>query len=242
MMEEKGLSPFISNFEKIGDYKLRCVLNGCPSKIANGLRRVLLAETPVLAFELVEMYVNEVTGLHDEFISHRIGLLPIDSNSIDSFVFKQDCDCEYKCDKCSVSFSCDVKNETSKNISVTTADLISENPNVKCMFSDKTDGSPTLPIVKLAPGQCIKFNAIAHKGIGHEHAKWNPVCSCVCTYHVDKTADKLTQYDQSVNPTKFNFSLETSENIMAKNALRIGFDVLIDKLIRFKSSLNTIKF
>lgn len=52
--------PVISNFEYIDDdeHDIKFTLNRCPSRIANGLRRVLIAETPTLAFELVDMNEN----------------------------------------------------------------------------------------------------------------------------------------------------------------------------------------
>lgn len=44
---------------------------------ANALRRILLSEIPTMAFEKIYLYQN--TGIiHDEILSHRIGLIPID--------------------------------------------------------------------------------------------------------------------------------------------------------------------
>lgn len=159
-------------------------------------------------------------------------------------LFKEECDCEYMCDNCCVVFTCDVSNEESndsnKVVTVSTADLVSENPNIRCIF-DQKDGTE-VPIVKLAPGQSLKFKAYAYKGIGREHAKWSPVCACICDYHVDPNADKVTQHQQENNPNTFEFSLETSRCLKAKQALTLGFDVLIDKLQHFEQSLDIIKF
>lgn len=140
-------------------------------------------------------------------------------------------------------FECALKTRLtffSKNIVVTTADLVSKSSKYKLVF-DKRDGTE-LPVIKLAPGQSIKFTAMAIKGTGIEHAKWSPVTSCICTYHVDSTASVLIRHQQDNDPTEFDFTLETSSAIKPLNALLSGSDVLIDKLIKFEKSLESIKF
>ena len=229
-----------TNFEIDNDEnELRCKINRCPLSIANGLRRILIAETPTLAIDLVDMEEN--TGvLHDEFLSHRIGLLPIGSDDIASFKRVDECDSEYLCDECSVYFVCNVTNKSTRNLTVTTADFVSQNPKYELCFNVK-DGTE-LPVAKLAPGQVLNFTGIALKNIGSEHIKWSPVTSCICTYNADPTADKITQFLQTSEPTTFDFTLETSVAIKPMNALVCATDILIDKFIRFDKSLELIKF
>lgn len=60
--------------------------------VANALRRVIISEVPTMAIELVEISEN-TSALHDEFLAHRCGLIPLVSDSVDEFNFKDQCPC-----------------------------------------------------------------------------------------------------------------------------------------------------
>ena len=137
-------------------------------------------------------------------------------------------------------FICNVTNKTTTNLTVTTADFVSQNPKYQLMFN-KRDGTE-LPVTKLAPWQTLNFTGIALKNIGRVHIKWSPVTSCISTYHIDPNASKVDQYLQESEPINFDLTLETCVSIKPKNALISGMDVLIDKLVKFDKSLNSIKF
>ena len=77
---------------------------------ANTVRRVILAEIPTLAIDLVEIESNN-TVLADEFIAHRLGLLPLSAKNIDNLLYSRDCDnCDKYCELCSVVLSLNVTN------------------------------------------------------------------------------------------------------------------------------------
>ena len=51
-------------------------ITGYDVSFTNAIRRILLAEVPSMAIEKVELY-NNTTVMHDEFLGHRLGLIPI---------------------------------------------------------------------------------------------------------------------------------------------------------------------
>jgi DNA-directed RNA polymerase I and III subunit RPAC1 len=51
-------------------------LIGVDASVANALRRLMIAEVPTMAIENVYMY-NNTSVMHDEILSHRLGLIPI---------------------------------------------------------------------------------------------------------------------------------------------------------------------
>ncbi|KDD72188.1 hypothetical protein H632_c3726p0, partial [Helicosporidium sp. ATCC 50920] len=66
---------------RLADDACEFVLSGVDASIANALRRVILAEVPTIAIELVEIE-NNTTVLNDEFLAHRLGLIPLVSTLV----------------------------------------------------------------------------------------------------------------------------------------------------------------
>ena len=71
--------------------------------VANSLRRIMISEIPTLTIDLVELREN-TSALHDEFIAHRLGLIPLVSDQVDNFVLSEECACQKMCPKCSVNY------------------------------------------------------------------------------------------------------------------------------------------
>src|ERR1700753_1923044 len=77
------------------------ILHNVDLAFANSLRRVMLSEIPTLAIDLVEVESN-TSVLPDEFLAHRLGLVPLSARNIDDVRYSRDCDCDQYCEWCSV--------------------------------------------------------------------------------------------------------------------------------------------
>lgn len=155
----------------------------------------MIAEVPTIAIDLVEIE-NNTTVLNDEFIAHRLGLIPIVSNFAARMInpFEATGDPNEITD---IVFSLDVKCTTDNTQYVTTDDLQIDHmfPDVAPIFyRDESQQEKPIVIVKLRKGQELKLRAIARKGVGKDHAKWIPVATTVFTFMPDiKINDSLVE-------------------------------------------------
>jgi DNA-directed RNA polymerase II subunit RPB3 len=164
-------------------------LRDTDASMANALRRVMISEVPTIAIDLVEIEVNS-SVLNDEFLAHRLGLIPLTSEKAMSMRFSRDCDAcdgDGQCEFCSVEFHLRSKCLNDQTLDVTSKDLYSSDHNVVPVdFGDSgldtNTESKGIIIVKLRRGQELRLRAIARKGIGKDHAKWSPAATVTFMY------------------------------------------------------------
>lgn len=179
-------------------FKMQFQLSNTDVSVANALRRVMISEVPTMAISLVTVLEN-TSALADEYIVHRLGLIPLHSEQIDKFNDPHDCDCDDYCENCAVMFRLNVTTGPDEQVrKVTSRDLIIESrPEFSHCHSVRPvhdsgdteskppelthrsgeDGTDGIIIARLARGQKIDMKAIARRGIAKDHAKHSPMCT-----------------------------------------------------------------
>lgn len=131
------------------EVRLGFSLKDASVSFANMIRRIGMGQVPTFAIQTVTVYENR-TSMFDEYIAHRIGLIPIATPA------------KYKGED-EVLFTLDAQGPCT----VYSKDLKS--------FDDKVKVSnPNIPIIRLGEGQNIRLEGKARLGTGRQHARHQP--------------------------------------------------------------------
>mgnify|MGYP001579340742 CR=1 FL=1 len=126
------------------------MVKGTSPAMMNAIRRTILNEVPILAIEEISMYENNGV-LFDEFLAHRIGMVPIKT---DSKTYKLG-------DKVKVSL------DVSGPATVYSKEIKVADPALSVL--DKN-----IPLAKLKANQRIRLEGEAIAGTGKQHVKYQP--------------------------------------------------------------------
>lgn len=192
--------------------------------VANALRRIIIAHVPSIAIDLVEIEEN-TTVLNDEFIAHRLGLIPLVSIEVDRLCSPFEATDEHQCDDLEFNLSVHVAH-SNDTIDVTTNDLQpahsfpSVAPVGQASHANGVPGEKPIIIVKIRRGQELKLKAIARKGIGKDHAKWSPVATARYQFRPDIRVDQelMNQLNRE-QKEDFLSSIPRGEQIFRLNEL-----------------------
>lgn len=176
--------------------------------VANALRRLIIAEVPTMAIEIVNIEEND-TVIFDEFLAHRMGLLPLSCHGVgdippdNGMVEYKDCTCFDGCPNCTREFRVDAYNDQDKVMTVTHFDVIDDDSECKKMippdetpynrlriapFRSATVNAESdarengIILAKMKKNQKLKMVCHARKGISKYHAKYMPVATCLYQY------------------------------------------------------------
>jgi len=244
-------------------------VHDCDVALLIALRRTVLAdvETVAFAFEPYDDVWNDITVitntgcLHNEWLCHRLSLLPIHFDSKEIRNFNPD---DYK-------FLLSASADKTQHVDVTSNDI-------EVYHKGKRDARLAHRLFPADPftqdhvlltrlrwstdpfKEELALECKARKGSGSVHARWSPVSRC--TYHmlVDATAaqekraaindkDALHQFDtidvhrcfvtdKYGNPSAFEMHVESECGMSAYEILLEAFNVLRTKLERVKDGKN----
>lgn len=223
-----------SNFKHHGSNRVEFKVSNLDLSVVNSIRRVILSEIPCAAFyfdaydqENKHIDIKTNTGvLHNEFLSHRISLIPLYFSEEELTTFDEN---KYK-------FVLKKKNTSSDVMLVTTKDFIIYEGDKQLPETFREHVFPKCPITsdyilitKLHPnlynpelGEEIEIECKASIGNAHKHSRWCVVSQC-CFYNT---------IDQPESQKAFNKIMEdtTAED---KKKVENKFNV-IDKYRHFK--------
>jgi DNA-directed RNA polymerase II subunit RPB3 len=155
------------------------------NSFANGLRRILLAEVPLLAIDSVDVVAN-TSAFHDEMLVHRLGLIPLSSEFADYMNYPHQCECNGSgCEKCQLTCRLKVRcGAESHSRPVYSGDI----------QVDDLDRHGVRPVCKqqrgillftLGRGQEVDFKCKIRKGIAKIHSRFMAVSTVAMQYLMD---------------------------------------------------------
>lgn len=184
---EKLRKNLMIDITKLTDSEIEFDLVGVDVSIANALRRILMAEVPTIAIENVYIAVNS-SIIQDEVLAHRMGMIPIraDPNKLD-WVENND---ETASDTIVFSFDVDCRNEKTGKLKLNGEEEYTNEKALSGALKWEPAGNQEeifpegvrpvhddIVVAQLKPGQRIELEAHCRKGIGKDHAKFQPVAT-----------------------------------------------------------------
>jgi len=254
-MPKKSTSIVIKNLTDDKKYKRTTFdIHNIDVGILNALRRVILSEIPNFGIPF-DPYNKDKTGiffkentssLHNEFLGHRISLLPV---QLDVDDFKDFDSKKYKC-------VIDVHNKTNELLNVTTNDIDiydeKDQPYPSQLREKMFPVSPItndpILIVKLNPniynneqGEKLHVTFYPAIGIAHDHSRFCPVSTCTFYNIVDdekaeeafqEFRDKYPDEDEAMLRKRFDIHDRYRHYIQNEHGEPNGFRVTIESECR----------
>lgn len=191
------------------EQKISVKIKDVPVQYANALRRICLNGVPIYAVESVDVLENS-SVLADEGIAHRVGLIPLKTDLETSKDGNES-------DKIMLTLDSGISDETRTILS---GDIKSQDQSI----IPTSDG---IPIVTLAPGQSLKFEAYARLGKGTEHAKWNSA--------------NIATLTESGKDDERVLTVESTGALDPKHIILSSVEQLSNRLAEFKTIMSEIK-
>ncbi|KAK7603093.1 hypothetical protein V9T40_003092 [Parthenolecanium corni] len=231
---KKKLNIKVVNVDK-EDMSMEFDLINIGTPFVNAFRRVLLSEVPTMAIEKVHVY-NNTSIIQDEILAHRLGLVPLKADPRKfSFPKNLENDAITNPEEC-LEFQLKVTCKRNAKLSTRSTDddfrdckntevhsnLIKWVPigeqALKFKPEDVEPIHDNILVAKLRPGHELDLKLIAVKGIGKDHAKFQPVATASYRLLPQITLEEVVQGEKAQR-LKASFSpgvvkLTTENNII----------------------------
>ena len=217
--------------------------------IINAFRRIILSDIEIPGMigetEPTIKILSSNGPLHNEFLVHRIGQIPIclKENEVDNYVDN------------SITLELNVNNTTNNLKNVTTEDIKVKRDDVEINSKELRDifypnmvSKNYILITRLRENEYLHFKASVVKKTSKYNASFNPVSLVTFSYIIDKSEitkdmsilDKERHYfvNKYGDPNAFKFEIEPiNKYITPKYLINKAIEILIDKINNLLSNI-----
>jgi DNA-directed RNA polymerase subunit L len=222
----------------LNGYRLDVQLKGVPVAFVNALRRIALAELPVVVLTNIELLEN-TSNLTHEMLRHRLEMMPLNVKPDEVGVIR-DTRLELK-----------LGSTPDAPLEVSTDDFTVFGPRKDVILKDRDLGTPGY-FLRLAPNQSLHIKAT----LGVEPKGRSQVCVSTFRNHTEPetlriqrglwidngkdprefdsfTYQKFYERDEAGRPYWFDMTLESVGVLPAKEILKLSVETLKEKLMEF---------
>jgi DNA-directed RNA polymerase alpha subunit len=220
-------------------------LQGVAISTANAMRRVALSDVEIYAIDQKDVQLHEnTTPLHNEYVSHRISLLPINQNvdKLDKLRF-------YICKKKTKNVA--IENDQNGIMDITTDDVQVYDSDTDSWIDSGDIFLDKFLITKLNVKQKLLGEFVVSKGTAKQHARWQAVSTIAYRYKVLKDEEQVS-YDkisleeermwkdkETKDPEAFIFYLETAGIMKPREIIEKTLEIIRTKIIDFKTYVDS---
>lgn len=218
-------------------------IHGLDLAIVNGIRRTILTDIPVVGicgepYEKTTVQIEKNNGpLHNEFMIHRIGLVPLHLTEQETDAFQED---QYEI-QCQVSNTgTGLRNVTSRDFKIFKNGQMMSSEDHQRIFPVHSITQHPVLLTRLRTNETLSFKATLTKQTAALHASFSPVS--VCTYQflvspkkaakINNPLEKERAFERNTHgePTGFAFQIEPVNNLSIKYIFAKAVELLIKKL------------
>lgn len=227
------MSKYIRNIKKddnVLTFKIDNSQDKFTTPLINAIRRTILSQIPNYSIDsdTVNFEVN-TSMLHNEFLKHRLILLPVKYDEVDKLNFKN----------IKISYDGENKTEVMKNIYL--RDFI-VTYNEKKIDVNKIFSHTDILFSKLNKGQKLNFTCYLKDGTVLTEGDGAQLTNVSCCVHYF-TEDKDGEYKKNNvgNPLEYNIKIEIENDMDPMKIFKMGLKILFKKLVELKTKINIEK-